>query len=109
MALLLQFFGISDPLHLFELEQRYPRGPVFAGFRPCQLDRLLSWGQQAGQSRRWEPDQVHQAVLRGWLEREELIRQWQRLLGSAPADQLLVAGLGNERDWQQRCEQMFRV
>ena len=44
MALLLQFFGISDPLHLFELEQRYPRGPVFAGFRPCQLDRLLSWG-----------------------------------------------------------------
>ena len=67
MTLLLQFFGISDSLHLFELEQRYPRGPVFAGFRPCQLDRLLSWGQQTAQMRCWDLDLVHQAVLQGWL------------------------------------------
>ena len=107
MTLLLQFFGISDSLHLFELEQRYPRGPVFAGFRPCQLDRLLSWGQQTAQMRCWDLDLVQQAVLRGWLEREELIRQWQRRLLESPADQLLVTGLGNERDWQQRCEQLF--
>ena len=39
MALLLQFFGISDSLNLFRLEQGQPAGPVFAGFRPCQLDR----------------------------------------------------------------------
>lgn len=107
MALLLQFFGISDALHLFELEQRYPHGPVFAGFRPCQLDRLLSWGQQTAQRRCWDLDLVHQAVLKGWLEREELIRQWQFRLRASPSNQLLVTGLGSERDWQQRCEQLF--
>ena len=51
MALLLQFFGISDSLNLFHLEQGQPAGPVFAGFRPCQLDRLLGWGQQAAEQR----------------------------------------------------------
>ena len=34
MALLLQFFGISDSLNLFRLEQGQPAGPVFAGFAP---------------------------------------------------------------------------
>ena len=46
MALLLQFFGISDSLNLFRLEQGQPAGPVFAGFRPCQLDRLWDGGNK---------------------------------------------------------------
>ncbi|OUW25781.1 MAG: hypothetical protein CBD29_07435 [Synechococcus sp. TMED169] len=109
MALLLQFFGISDSLNLFHLEQGQPAGPVFAGFRPCQLDRLLGWGQQAAEQRCWDPQLVHQALLKGWLEKEELIAQWQRMLGKAPADRLLVAGLGTPKDWQLRCEKMFEA
>ena len=109
MALLLQFFGISDSLNLFRLEQGQPAGPVFAGFRPCQLDRLLGWGQQAAEQRCWDQQLVHQALLKGWLEKEELIAQWQRILGQAPADRLLVAGLGTPQDWQLRCEKMFEA
>ena len=52
---------------------------------------------------------MHQALLKGWLEKEELIAQWQRIMGQAPADRLLVAGLGTPQDWQLRCEKMFEA
>ena len=66
-------------------------------------------GQQAAEQRCWDQQLVHQALLKGWLEKRELIAQWQRILGQAPADRLLVAGLGTPQDWQLRCEKMFEA
>jgi len=44
-----------------------------------------------------------------WMERAEVIRQWQARLRHEPGDRLLVAGLGTQRDWERRCEQLLRV
>jgi hypothetical protein len=107
MTYLLQFCGLSDPLQLFYLEQA--EGPVFAGFRPFQLDDLLLWGQAIAGQRQWDPEAMHRAVLAAWLERADLIRQWQLRLREEPADRLLVAGLGTSRDWEQHCELLLRA
>jgi hypothetical protein len=107
MTYLLQFCGLSDPLELFYLEQA--EGPAFAGFRPFQLDDLLGWGQQIGQQRHWDLEAIHQAVLQAWMERADLISQWQLRLRHEPADRLLVAGLGTTQDWEQRCETLLRA
>ena len=114
MTYLLQFCGFSDPLQLFYLEQRSSAadpstgGPVFAGFRPFQLDDLLGWALDTAHQRQWDSDQIQRTVLDAWMERADLIRQWQLRLRHEPADWLLVAGLGTARDWEQRCEQLLQ-
>jgi len=133
MTYLLQFCGFSDPLQLFYLEQSalgtaaspapIPEGPIpsggltpgaaagpaFGGFRPFQLDDLLAWALDTARLRQWDPGLVQCTVLDCWLERAEAIRQWQRRLREEPADRLLVAGIGSQHDWQQRCEAMLRA
>lgn len=107
MTYLLQFCGLSDPLQLFYLEQA--EGPAFAGFRPFQLDALLQWGHTIAQQRHWERQAIEAVVMAAWLERADLIRQWQLRLRHEPADRLLVAGLGSQRDWEQRCESLLQA
>ena len=102
MIYLLQFCGVAEPLQLFYLEQA--RGPAFAGFRPFQLDDLLAWAQLTAQQRHWDLAAIHDAVLTAWMERADLIRQWQLRLREEPSDRLVVAGLGSQHDWEQRCE-----
>jgi hypothetical protein len=111
MTYLLQFCGVSDPLQLFYLEQSAlePAGPVFAGFRPLQLDDLLGWALDAARQRCWDLEAIQGTVVEVWMERAEAIRQWQLRLREAPGDRLLVAGLGTQRDWERRCEAMLRV
>ena len=111
MPYLLQFCGLSDPLQLFYLEQRSAQradsGPVFAGFRPFQLDDLLGWAIDTARTRQWDDDQIQRTVLNVWMERADVIRQWQLLLRDEPCDRRVVAGLGSQRDWEQRCEQLL--
>jgi hypothetical protein len=102
---LLQFCGLGDPLQLFYLEQS--RGPAFAGFRPFQLDELLSWAQAIGEQRAWDGGALHNTVLQTWMERADLIRQWQLRLREEPQERLLVAGLGTPADWERRCEDLL--
>ena len=52
---------------------------------------------------------MQRTLVNGWIERAEAILQWQRQLRDEPADRRLVAGLGTPRDWQHRCERLFRV
>ncbi|APD47967.1 hypothetical protein KQ302_05190 [Synechococcus sp. CS-602] len=113
MAYLLQFCGLSEPLQIFYLEQSAAAtpqsGPVFAGFRPFQLDDLLGWAQASCQRRGWDAEGIESTVLNVWMERAEVIRQWQWRLRQEPADRLLVAGLGTHDDWQNRCERMLQA
>ncbi|MFM2079988.1 MAG: hypothetical protein RLZZ219_670 [Cyanobacteriota bacterium] len=110
MAYLLQVCGVSDPLRLFHLEQSSlaVQGPVFAGFRPFQLDDLLGWAVEAARQRSWDLEQIQRTVLDGWIERAEAIRQWQLRLKQEPFDHRVVAGLGTARDWERRCEALLR-
>jgi hypothetical protein len=107
MSYLLQFCGLSDPLQLFYLEQS--EGPAFGGFRPVRLDGLLAWAQAIGTQRHWDLEVIQQAVMDAWIERADLIRQWQLRLRHEPDDCLLVAGLGTPRDWERRCEDLLRA
>lgn len=121
MAYLLQFCGFSDPLQLFYLEQRTSAsiandlsagtgpGPVFAGFRPFQLDDLLGWALETARQRQWDKEQIQRTVLEAWFDRAEVIRQWQLRLRLEPGDRLLVAALGSRRDWRQRCETLLQA
>jgi hypothetical protein len=115
MAYLLQFCGFSDPLQLFYLEQRSGpadaagSGPVFAGFRPFQLDDLLGWALDTARQRHWDSEQIQHTVLDVWMERADVIRQWQIRLRLEPADRLLVAALGSRQDWRQRCEILLQA
>lgn len=121
MAFLLQFCGFSDPLQLFYLEQRTSAsigqgpgagngaGPVFAGFRPFQLDDLLGWALETARQRQWDSEQIQRTVLEAWLDRADVIRQWQQRLRLEPTDRLLVAALGSRGDWRQRCETLLQV
>ena len=43
------------------------------------------------------------------MERADVIRQWQLRLREEPSDRMLVAGIGTQRDWEQRCEQSLRA
>ena len=108
MTYLLQFCGLSDPLQLFYLEQRsgtdHAAGPVFAGFRPFQLDDLLGWAVEAARCRRWDGEAIQRTVLDVWIDRADVIRQWQARLRLEPSDRLLVAALGSRGDWRLRCE-----
>ena len=105
MTYLLQFSGLTDPLRLFYLEQ--VSGPAFAGFRPLQLDDLLGWSEAIGRQRHWDGVAIHNAVMEAWLEKAELIRQWQERLRHAPQDPLVVAGLGTTQDWERPCEDLL--
>lgn len=115
MAYLLQFCGFSDPLQLFYLEQRgggidsAGSGPAFAGFRPFQLDDLLGWALDTARQRHWDSDQIQRTVLDVWMERADVIRQWQIRLRLEPADRLLVAALGSRQDWRRRCETLLQA
>jgi hypothetical protein len=115
MVYLLQFCGLSDPLQLFYLEQRTSQaaamaaGPSFAGFRPFQLDDLLAWAVDTARGRDWDGEAVQRTVLDVWLERADLIQQWQLRLRQEPSDRRLVAGLGSQRDWEQRCEALLQA
>lgn len=120
MAYLLQFCGVSDPLQLFYLEQRNlsapvdPQvppaaiGPAFAGFRPFQLDALLGWALDISRYRHWDREAIQRTVVDVWMERAEVIRQWQVRLREEPADRLVVAGIGTPQDWSFRCERLLR-
>ena len=115
MAYLLQFCGFSDPLQLFYLEQRSGdaetpgAGPVFAGFRPFQLDDLLGWALDTARLRQWDCDQIQHTVLDVWMDRADVIHQWQMRLRLEPADRLLVAALGSRHDWRRRCETLLQA
>jgi hypothetical protein len=117
MTYLMQFCGLSDPLQLFYLEQQsQPQqgapggpGPAFAGFRPFTLDELLAWALDTARQRSWDLEGIQRTVLDVWMERADLIRQWQLRLRDEPSDRLLVAGLGTQHDWTRRCETMLRV
>jgi hypothetical protein len=116
MAYLLQFCGLSDPLQLFYLEQRsstgaegHSEGPAFGGFRPFQLDDLLGWALETARVRHWNGELIQRTVLDAWMERADVIRQWQLRLRDEPADQLLVAALGSRQDWGQRCESLLQA
>ncbi|MFN7900782.1 MAG: hypothetical protein ACK5N0_14190 [Synechococcaceae cyanobacterium] len=114
MTYLLQFCGLSDPLQLFYLEQRSAAtalelGPAFAGFRPFQLDDLLTWAMDTAHQRQWDRDQIQRTVLDVWMDRADVIRQWQARLRLEPSDRLLVAALGSRRDWRQRCEALLQA
>ena len=111
MAYLLQFFGLSDPLQLFYLQQSSVdgAGPVFTGFRPVQLDALMAWALETASCRQWDPELTQQSVMQAWMERAEAIRHWQLRLRHEPGETQLVTGLGSQRDWEQRCEAMLRA
>lgn len=116
MSYLLQFCGLSDPLQLFYLEQQSAPcggaaapGPIYAGFRPFQLDGLLGWALETARGRCWDGEAIQRLVLDVWMERADLIRQWQLRLREEPAGRLLVAGIGSQRDWEARCEQLLRA
>jgi hypothetical protein len=112
MTYLLQFCGVIDPLQLFYLEQRNlaraSAGPVFGGFRPFQLDDLLHWAQDIARGRRWDGEAIQRTVMDAWMERAEVIRQWQLRLREEPADRLLVAAIGTSLDWSAGCEHLMR-
>ena len=109
MSYLLQFCGLSEPLQLFYLEQsgasKEFNGPVFAGFRPFQLDDLLGWALGSARQRGWDPEGIQTTVLQAWIERAELIRQWQLRLKAEPSARLVVAGLGTPTAWERRCDE----
>ena len=107
MIYLLQFCGLSDPLQVFYLEQS--SGPAVAGFRPFQLDELLGWAQGISQQRHWDAALIHRTVMQAWMERADLIRQWQLRLKEESSDRLVVAALGTSADWERRCEDLFRA
>lgn len=121
MAYLLQFCGVTDPLQLFYLEQRnlVPQesptapspllGPAFGGFRPFQLDDLLSWALDIARGRSWDRDAIQNTVVNVWMERAEVIHQWQVRLREEPAPRLLVAGIGTAEDWSARCERLLHT
>lgn len=111
MIVLLQFCGLSDPLQTFYLEQSSSRtsGPAFAGFRPFQLDHLLTWTLEVARQRCWELELIQRTVVDQWMERAEAICQWQMRLREEPVDRLLVAGIGTQQDWERRCEAMLRA
>ena len=118
MTYLLQFCGLSDPLQLFYLEQKSvpspadgasAPGPIYAGFRPFQLDDLLGWALDTARGRRWDGEVIQRLVLDVWMERADVIRQWQLRLREEPAERLLVAGIGTQRDWEFSCEQLLRA
>ncbi len=44
-----------------------------------------------------------------WLERADLIQQWQWRLRQEPFDRRVVAGLGSQRDREQRSELLLRA
>ncbi len=120
MTYLLQFCGVIDPLQLFYLEQRNldaqaaaaedspPVGPAFGGFRPFQLDEVLTWAQDIARGRCWDGEAIQRTVMDVWMERAEVIRQWQVHLRQEPADRLLVAAIGTPLDWSARCERLMR-
>lgn len=115
MVYFLQFCGLTDPLQLFYLEQRRlidqpeAAGPTYGGFRPFQLDDLLAWALDTARGRQWDDEVIQRTVLDVWMERAEVIRQWQLRLREEPADRLLVAALGTRHDWDRQCEQLLRV
>jgi hypothetical protein len=110
MTYLLQFCGLSDPLQVFYLEQRSgggAGGPEFAGFRPFQLDDLLAWAVDTARGRHWDGEAIQHTVLAAWMDRADLIRQWQLRLREEPSGKLLVAGIGTRQDWGHRCEALL--
>jgi hypothetical protein len=117
MTYLMQFCGFSDPLQLFYLEQRCePAGTpgaagglAFAGFRPFTLDELLAWALETARQRSWDREGIQRTVLDVWMERADLIRQWQLRLRDEPSDCRVVAALGTQRDWERRCEELLRA
>ncbi|MBD2549825.1 hypothetical protein H6G65_09555 [Microcystis elabens FACHB-917] len=118
MTYLLQFCGLSDPLQLFYLGQKSVAapadgtaapGPIYGGFRPFQLDDLLAWALDTARGRCWDGEVIQRLVIDVWMERADVIRQWQLRLREEPAERVLVAGIGTQRDWEFRCEQMLRA
>jgi hypothetical protein len=123
MDYFLQFCGFTDPLQLFYLEQRHREqqpwalgegaanepGPVYGGFRPFQLDGLLTWALDAAQGRRWDAEAIQRTVVDAWMEQAEAIRQWQLRLREEPSGRLLVAAIGSRGDWGRHCESLLRA
>jgi hypothetical protein len=48
-------------------------------------------------------------VLDAWMDRAEVIRQWQVRLREQPEDRLLVAALGSRGDWDRQCDDLLRA
>jgi len=107
MTYLLQLCGFSDPLRLFYLEQQ--QGPCYGGFRRFHLDDLMEWALTIGSRRHWDADLIQRTVMDHWLQRAEQIRLWQERLCQQPSQHLLVAAIGTNHDWQQRCERLLEA
>ena len=115
MSYFLQLCGLSDPLGLFYLEQqgqvrkdgKFVSGIVFAGFRPFQLDDLLEWASETAKFRCWDCEAIQRTVINVWMDRADLICQWQKCLREEPSERMLVAALGTPLDWERRCEQLL--
>ena len=104
--ILLHFFGLGDLLRRFELEQL--TGLHLMGFRPITLDDLVLWSQRVADQQHWDSDSVSQDVLNLWVSQADEINAWKHLLQSSPNNIELLAGIGDERSWQQHWEGMLR-
>ena len=69
---------------------------------------MLTWAQDIARGRRWDGEAIQRTVMDVWMERAEVIRQWQVHLRQEPADRLLVAAIGTPLDWSARCERLMR-
>ncbi len=83
--------------------------PPSGDFAPFQLDDLLAWALDAARGRRWDGEAIQRTVVDVWMERADVIHQWQLRLREEPADRMLVAGIGTQRDWERRCEQLLQA
>ena len=104
--ILLHFFGLGDVLRRFELEQL--TGLNLMGFRPLALDDLVIWSQRVADQQRWDAERLHHDVLNLWIEQAEEIGVWKQRLQQSPHNVELLAGIGDERTWQQHWECMLR-
>ena len=104
--ILLHFFGLGDVLRRFELEQL--TGLNLMGFRPITLDDLVIWSQGVAHQQHWDADRIHHDVLQLWINQAEEIDEWRVRLKQSPANVELLAGIGDDRCWQQHWEGMLR-
>ena len=84
--------AVSSPVPLSAAEGALAPGPIYGGFRPFQLDDLLGSASRRPVGAAADGEAIQRMVLDVWMERADVIRQWQLRLREEPADRTLVAG-----------------